>query len=209
MLDLSRRERFLVGILLALAILNVSTIYYFSSRQKPDIAFKMQSDVVPVISDSVQTEKEIMVYVTGAVKAPGVYTLQEGQRLKDAIEKAGGFLDDADLLSVNLAKRLNDEDAFYIPKVDEAEADDTKQISGSSGNEVFSKSPFLDDGKVNINKADINELDSLPGIGPATAQKIIDYRAEHGPFKSIDEIKNVSGIGEKKFENIKEKIKVR
>ncbi len=209
MLDLSRRERFLVGILLALVILYGCTIYYFSSRQKPDIAFKIQGDVVPVVSDSVQTEKEIMVYVTGAVKTPGVYTMQEGQRLKDAIDKAGGFLSDADLLSVNLAKRLSDEDAFYIPKVGEAEAGDTKQISGSSGNELFSRSPFGDDGKVNINTADINELDSLPGIGPATAQKIIDYRTEHGQFKSIDEIKNVSGIGEKKFENMKDKIKVR
>jgi competence protein ComEA len=206
MLDLSRREKVLVGIVLALVISNIGTVCYFILSKEPVIAFKLQDEALPVMSDSVQTKKEIMVYITGAVKNPGVYSLLEGQRLMDAIEKAGGFLSDADLLSVNLAKRLNDEDAYYIPRINEV--DETGQnVHSSKGN--FAGTLLFDDGKININTADVKELETLPGIGPQTAKKIIDYRNENGPFMSIEEIKNVSGIGEAKFENMKEKIKVK
>ena len=206
MLDLSRREKVLVGIVLALVISNIGTVCYFIFSKEPVIAFKLQDEALPVMSDSVQTKKEIMVYITGAVKNPGVYSLLEGQRLMDAIEKAGGFLSDADLLSVNLAKRLNDEDAYYIPRINEV--DETGQnVYSSKGN--FAGTLLFDDGKININTADVKELETLPGIGPQTAKKIIDYRNENGPFMSIEEIKNVSGIGEAKFENMKEKIKVK
>ncbi|WP_245984593.1 helix-hairpin-helix domain-containing protein [Biomaibacter acetigenes] len=149
----------------------------------------------------------MVVYVTGAVKNPGVYTLEDGMRVKDAIDLAGGILPEADLLRLNLAKKLHDEDKLYVPKIGEVSSEQPGQESlivadGTGGISSYS------DGKININTASLSELDTLPGIGPTTAQKIIDYRTQNGPFKSIEDIKNVSGIGEKKFEQIKDKIKV-
>jgi len=205
MLDFSKREKILLGLLLALIISIVSISYYAFFRKEPEIAFKVQDEPAIPVAAPVQTQK-IVVHVAGAVKNPGVYTLEEGQRVKDAIEIAGGPLPEADLLRLNLAQKMQDEDKLYVPKIGEI-TEQEDQVSATYGATVGVVTK--NDGKININTADETELTKLPGIGPATAQKIIDYRKTKGAFKTIEEIKNVSGIGDKKFEQIKDKIKVK
>lgn len=205
MFDFSKREKILLGLLLVLIISVISISYYAFFKKEPEIAFKLQEEPAVPVTAPVQAQK-IVVHVAGAVKNPGVYALEEGQRVKDAIQIAGGPLPEADLLRLNLAQKIHDEDKLYVPKIGEA-PEQQEQESESYGATVGISSK--NDGKVNINTADESELTKLPGVGSATAQKIIDYRTTNGTFKSIEDIKNVSGIGDKKFEQMKDKIKVR
>lgn len=198
MFDFSKREKILIGILLILILTTISVTLYAFINKKPEVAFEIEElSATPEVMPA-ETEK-IVIYVVGAVKKPGVYTLDEGKRVKDAIEIAGGALPEADLYPLNLAQKLQDEDKLYISLIGETPPTFENAIGLAS----------VDDAKINISKADSAELELLPGIGPATAQKIIDYRVKNGPFKNIEEIKNVSGIGDKKFEQIKDKIKVK
>ncbi|NLZ53900.1 MAG: competence protein ComEA [Thermoanaerobacteraceae bacterium] len=206
MFDFSKREKILLGLLLVLIISVISISYYAFFKEEPEIAFKLQEEPVIPVTAPIQAQK-IVVHVAGAVKNPGVYTLEEGQRVKDAIEIAGGPLPEADLLKLNLAQKIHDEDKLYVPKIGETAEKSEQENASSYGATVGISSN--NDGKININTADETELIKLPGVGPATAQKIIDYRTTNGSFKSIEDIKKVSGIGDKKFEQIKDKIKVR
>jgi len=146
--------------------------------------------------------KTIRVYVAGEVKKPDVYELDDGAIVKDAVVLAGGFTDNADTISINLAKKLSDgEEIIVYSKVTYA--------SGSTGtvsNAINTNSSANRTGKVNINTASKDELMTLSGIGEVKAQAIIDYRTKNGPFRDIHDIVNVSGIGEKTFENIKDSI---
>ena len=141
--------------------------------------------------------KKIQVYLSGQVKNISVVELEDNGNLRiiDAVNLAGGLTDFADTEAINLAAPISDGQHVHIP---------TKEIFLRSPQET-SSSPNVGD-KININTADLEKLTTLKGIGPATAQKIIDYREQNGAFKSIDEIKNVRGIGEKKFAAIKDKI---
>lgn len=151
----------------------------------------------------------IMVYVVGEVKTPGVYRLQEGDRVFQAIEMAGGANDKADLEHVDMARKLVDEDTVDIAAI--GEAPDT--VAGSSTRTGSGSGARTNaagkGGLININTASAAELDILDGIGPTLAQRIIDYRAANGPFATVEDINNVSGIGDKKFEAIKNSITVR
>ncbi|MGB9812507.1 MAG: helix-hairpin-helix domain-containing protein [Thermovenabulum sp.] len=185
--NFSKREKVLVLIIFILSfILTFSFVKDF--RPQEEIAFKLQD--VENFSKENAEEKKIYVYITGAVKHPGVYNLKDGDRIKDLVELAGGLLEDADIESVNLAKKLSDEEKIHIP------------FKGETSTERLIK-----DNRININTADETELDKLPGIGPSLAKRIVDYRNTHGPFKKIDDIKNVAGIGDKKFEDLKGLIK--
>ena len=147
----------------------------------------------------------VYVYVCGAVAEPGVYELEEGSRITDAVEAAGGFAGEADRDYVNLAAPLTDGMKLKIPTIAETEPD--KDIAGiESFDETASKEPG--DKLVNINSASVEELKTLPGIGEATAGRIIDYRKEHGSFKTKEDIMNVSGIKEKLFSRISDNITV-
>ena len=148
-------------------------------------------------TDEKIVEKEITIYISGEVKEPGVVTLKNDKRLADAVKLVGGVTEDADLNNVNLAVKLEDEMHYIIPKKGES-------ISNSQNNVIPNNNTNNQNGKININTATIQELDQIPGVGEATANKILTYRDEVGKFKSIEEIKNVSGIGEKKYENMKE-----
>ena len=143
----------------------------------------------------------IKIYITGQVKSPGVITLSEGDRLEDAIEIAGGALPDADLNRVNLAMKVKDEGMYHVPAVGEEISDDSSAM--------IANGETNSDAKVNINEADQAQLETLNGIGPAKAQKIIKYREESGGFQAIEEIMNVSGIGEKTFEGLKDQIDIK
>lgn len=145
--------------------------------------------------------KNVTIYVSGEVNNPGIVTIESDKRLYDAVEKLGGVTQNADLNRINLAIKLNDEEHYIIPKIGE-ENIISQDISVNNIDTIKNEQTS----KININTATIEELDNLPGVGEATANKILNYREENGMFKSIEEIKNVNGIGEKKYIDIKDKI---
>lgn len=153
----------------------------------------------PSLEEKVE-EKIITVYVCGSVNHISNVTLPKDARIADAIKQAGGATAEADLNNINLAQKLNDEDMVYVPKKGETIETNTKDKIITPN--TVKKS------KININKASAAELDVLPGIGPSTAQKIIEYREGCGGFKSIEEINKVSGIGNEKYKSIKNLITV-
>ncbi|WP_235848404.1 helix-hairpin-helix domain-containing protein [Litchfieldia alkalitelluris] len=136
---------------------------------------------------------KMMVDVKGEVIQQGVYELEEGARVQDAVKMAGGFTKDADLLQVNLAELIYDEMVIYVPKVGD-------EVNAPQSNEI--------NGKVQINRASIEELQTLTGIGPSKAAAIKAYIEEQGPLKTVEDLLNVTGIGEKTLEKIKEQIVV-
>ncbi len=144
----------------------------------------------------------IVVDVRGAVHNPGVYTLPAGSRVQDALTRAGEVTSDADTRSLNLARRLNDGEQLYVPRY--GEATPLPPPTPARG----APTPTRLASKININTASVAELDTLPGIGPALAQRIIDYRTQHGDFKTIEDLKKVRGIGEALFNQIKDLITV-
>ena len=148
---------------------------------------------------------EIIVHITGEVKKEGVIHLNKGDRIIDAIKKAGGETKQADLSQVNLAYELQDGQKIYIPNKNEKISE---YIVGGNGNTNINSINSKEETKVNINTANQSELDSLPGIGPATAQKIIEYRNKNGNFKKIEDLQNVKGIGQAKYEEIRNNIEV-
>ena len=162
-------------------------------------------------SASVQGASKLVVYVCGCVKDPGVYEFAEGSRIRDAVEKAGGFTEDAATEALNLASALADEQQVLVPSLEEyqttgAGASSQQLSSGAAVSSGGSASAGTSQGLVNINTASSAELVDLPGIGDATAQKIIASRESEGPFQSIDDLKRVSGIGDKKFEALRDLI---
>ncbi len=144
-----------------------------------------------------ETPQEIGVYVCGAVVSPGIYYLKDGARMQDAVDAAGGMREDAAAASVNLAAYIHDCDQIYIPTVTE-----TAQVPAQAAD----AGTKAEEGKVNINQAGAEELCSLPGIGVSKAESIITYRTQNGPFQSIEDIKNISGIKDAVFEKIRDLI---
>ena len=170
----------------------------------------MQAEVVAVSKDS-STEKEvkkeepleqdlITVDVKGAVKSPGIYDLPVGSRVNDAVQKAGGLTEQADSKSLNLAQKVSDEALVYVPTKGEEAA---SQQTGSGVASSMSKEK-----KININKASLEELKQVKGLGGKRAQDIIDHREANGKFKSVDELNKVSGIGAKTIEKLKDYVTV-
>lgn len=144
--------------------------------------------------------KVATIYISGEINSPGVVTIGIDKRLSDAVDKLGGLTKDADFNRINLAMKIEDEKHYIIPKIGEELEVNNEESS------VVESVDNKDSNKININTATIQELDSLPGVGEATANKILNYRQENGKFKSIEEIKNVNGIGEKKYEDLKDTI---
>lgn len=188
-------------------------IYYFSNRTSTTYEDILTNDVVVENKTTEVTEEDtkIKVYVTGEVNTPGVIELEEGARIQDAIEGAGGIKAEANLKDINLAYEVSDGEKIYIPNLAEANGDETaeEQISSESSSSGTSSSTSSSNEKININKATASELTTIPGVGESTAQKIIDYREQNGKFKTIEDIKNVSGIGDSKYEKMKEYISVK
>ncbi len=155
----------------------------------------------------------IFVYVCGAVVEPGVYELSEGSRCLDAVVAAGGFSEDADRNYVNLAALLTDGVKLQIPTIEEVAGAMTGKIDSFDGGSApdvggSSGAGSAGSGLININKASKEELTALPGIGNATAEKIVKYREEHGGFKALEDIMKVSGIKDKLFSRIREYITI-
>lgn len=165
--------------------------------------------VVKDIDKSVQNNK-ITIYISGAVNRPGIVTIEPDKRLYDAVELLGGTTSEADLNGVNLSIKLEDEQHYIIPKIGETISvtsnNDSNKSNQKSESENKDNENTSKEAKININVATIEELDSLPGVGEATANKILQHREDNGQFSSIEDIKNVNGIGDKKYENIKDLI---
>ena len=134
-----------------------------------------------------------MVYVTGAVRKPGVYQLPDGKRIIDAIEKAGGVTPKADAVTVNLAALLIDGEQILVPEA----------FSPGAGAAPTGAGPAAS-GLVHLNSADVTALDALPGVGPATAQRIVDWRDQNGGFRTVDDLEQVPGIGPAKLDALRD-----
>lgn len=183
------------------------------TTQTPVTETNLQTEVAAVSKDS-SSEKEmkkeekeespeqdlITVDVKGAVKSPGIYDLPVGSRVHDAVQKAGGLTEEADSKSLNLAQKISDEALVYVPTKGE-EATSQQAASGTSPSTSKEK-------KVNLNKASLEELKQVKGLGGKRAQDIIDHREANGKFKSVDELKKVSGIGAKTIEKLKDYVTV-
>jgi len=152
-----------------------------------------------VILRPVPTERPVIVHITGAVPRPGVYALPQGARVQDVISAAGGFLAEAEKSEINLAALLEDGARLDVPFIEGA-----SPVLATPGATVVAVTTEL----VNINTASLEELDSLPSIGPSLAQRIIDYREQNGPFINIEDVINVPGIGPGNYERFKDLITV-
>ena len=178
--------------------------------QTPAKESNLQSEVTAVPKDSTDEKEDgnqkeetvgqdlITVDVKGAVKSPGIYDLPVGSRINDAVQKAGGLTDNADSKSINLAQRISDEALVYVPTKEEATS---QEMPSSASNNKENK-------KVNLNKASVEELKQVKGLGAKRAQDIIDHRESNGKFKSVEDLKKVSGIGAKTIEKLKEYVTV-
>ena len=142
-----------------------------------------------------ETEKQIVIHVAGEVNNPGIVILKEGNRVIDAINAAGGKTSEADYTNINLASVLEDGQKVYIPNIKEKD-------------EINNKNEEKNNGKININKANVQELEGLPGIGNSIARSIVEYRNENGSFKSKEDIKKVTGRGDQKYEKIQKYIEI-
>ncbi|ATP41209.1 transporter [Solibacillus sp. R5-41] len=173
-----------------------------SPLTQPEVSTPENNVSTPII-------QSFIIDVKGAVTYPGVYTLSEGERIIDAIEAAGGYTEHANPALINHAQKLQDEMVIYIPKLGEEINESIGQLiqthqPSSNGATASIKSP----GKVNLNQATESELTTLPGIGPSKATAIIQHRTEIGYFQTIEDLKNVSGIGAKTYEQLKDLIDI-
>lgn len=200
-------------------------LYYYVVYQ-PDAASKQQISTVeqnaavnkpptkqvdsPKQSEKVKT---VMVDVKGEVKLPGVYPAKDSERVNDVIKRAGGLTAKADQSQVNLAAHVQDEMMIFIPAKGEAARNPQAGAASPAATNSQAGTPGVNsnsaiNGKININQADENELQNLPGIGPSKATAITQYRTENGPFQTVEDLKKVNGIGDKTFEKLKDSISV-
>ena len=203
-------------IIVICACLGLTLGGFFLLKPSSQISVKetnLQAEVAAVSKDS-SSEKEvkkeekeespgqdlITVDVKGAVKSPGIYDLPVGSRVHDAVQKAGGLTEEADSKSLNLAQKVSDEALVYVPTKGE-EVASQQAASGTTPSSSKEK-------KVNLNKASLEELKQIKGLGGKRAQDIIDHREANGKFKSVDELKKVSGIGAKTIEKLKDYVTV-
>lgn len=199
-------------IIVTIIILVVIIFYLYTLLQNKETTsitentiYEGTENIVNVESNETE-ESKIIIHITGEVKNPGVYELPESSRISDAIEIAQGITSDANLTNVNLAYQLSDGQKIKIPCINDE--NNGNYIIENSEESIIQGSESKDN-KININKANISELTSLPGVGESTAQKIISYREENGKFNKIEDIKNVSGIGESKYNQLKDYIKIK
>jgi competence protein ComEA len=184
------RSTAVVGVCVALALLVLvgQRLAQAGAAQEPEV---VSTPLEPVASAPARAL--LVVHVVGEVRRPGLYRLRDGARIADAVRRAGGARRGADLAALNLAAPLVDGVQVLVPARSAADAP-----AASPGEGVAPAGP------VSLSSATIEELDELPGVGPITAQKIVDYRAEHGPFASVDDLDAVPGIGPTRIEQLRD-----
>lgn len=197
-----------VYIMIGVGILVIVIGYFFINFKREDEDYIDESLILEDYNETEINNNEIAkikIHITGEVKNEGIVELEEGARIDDAIKLAGDVTELADLSKVNLAYELSDGQKVYIPSKNE---EIEEYVSLDAGENVLEASEVIE-GKININIADSSALQTINGVGESLAGKIIAYRELNGKFKSIEDLKNVSGIGEKKFEDIKDKVVVK
>ena len=226
MYEFNKKQKIIIIILGGMIV--IAFLYYIYTKYDDTVISTEEFEKENVIGNLEETEEvtkeedtKIIVHVSGAVNKEGIVELEENSRISDAIDKAEGLKENADTKNINLAFKLEDGMKIYIPTIGESIAENevnennnmidetSKYVTSESGvaqEENNGQTEEKKSEKVNINKATQTELEGLPGIGPATAIKIINYRNENGKFKNIEDIKEVSGIGDAKYENIKDLI---
>ncbi len=197
-------DKKLLIIFISILIIICVSIYFFTKDEDTNILLSNELYTVANTDNTNEDLETIMVHIDGEVVTPGIISLKAGSRIADAIQACGGTTDISDISKINLAYELKDGQKVYIPSIYDVE--DVEYIQNDAGNNVIIPDTSSSSALVNINSATQAELETLPGIGPSTAAKIIDYRNKNGDFKNIEDIMNVSGIGESKFNNIKDYI---
>lgn len=215
MLNLSKKQ---LIILITIGGVIVFVIGYYLYTTTSNESYE-QLDIISEEKDdknkeNVENEQEemIVIHIAGEVKKPGIVKIKEGARIADIIEEAGGLTEKANITNINLAYIIEDGQKIIIPsKEEKVEIEQEGYIQTENGAEIINEEQGISNKNqvVNINKATKEELQTLQGIGESTAEKIITYRKENGNFKQIEDIKNVPGIGDAKYENIKGKINVK
>ena len=199
----------IIGLIFCILIIAIIIVKQFDTEEKETL------DLISIEENTENTETveeeedyKIVIHITGEVNNEGIIEIKEGGRISDAIEEAGGLTKEADLERVNLAYELEKKQKIYIPNKKDKDIEEyvTEGVDDIVLPDELSKAG---DGLVNINKASSEELQELDGIGEALAENIIAYRENNGKFKNIEDIKNVSGIGDSKYEKIKDNIKIR
>lgn len=212
------KDYIVIGIIIIAVIifivLNIGKVTEFNKEEKENTTInasieESKNDIEEKeIKENKEESKEmgtgIFVHIDGWIQNPGVYEIKENDRVNTIIEKAGGLKEGASIKSINLAARLSDGDKIYIPNREEEKQIETTEVKGNNTGTV----KITKNNKININKASITELKQITGIGESTANKIIDYRENVGKFKKIEDIKEVKGIGDSKYESIKDKITI-
>lgn len=193
-------------------LMMITALYFvFQPEEEPNTIFEnaelLMNEEDQLTNENTPEEvidENVIVDVKGAVKKPGVYKAKANERVIDMINKAGGLMETADESKINFAVRVVDEMVIYVPKFGEEPAE-----IGGEYSDGAAAGQGKNDGKVNLNTANETELQTLPGIGPAKAAAIIEFRETNGPFKVIEDLKAISGIGDKTFEKLQEQIKVK
>lgn len=198
---IEKQKLILLGIILLIVIFLIIKILDKNYQNEENT--QINTDILGKTEYEEETEEKIIIYITGEVEKEGVIELTYGSRIADAIEKAGGLTERANIKNVNLAYELEDGQKIYIPNIEDQEVMVIDDF-GSGIEDLENKEEII-----NINKANIEQLQKLNGIGESLAQSIIQYREENGKFNTIEDLMNVPGIGESKFNIIKDYIKVK
>ncbi len=202
------KQRKIVIIICILVIILVGWKIYDSSNLETE----EESQIIDSNTQESKTEDEeelVIVHVTGEVKKPGVVRVKEGSRVEDIVKAAGGLTENADISNINLAYVVEDGTKIRIPSTDDEKQEEYITQSIGEGIIMQEENNNSNNTIININTANETELEELPGIGASIAGRIIEYRNKNGKFKSIEDIKNVTGIGDSKFEKIKDLIKIK
>lgn len=204
-------------------LLAAALLLFFLGGGDDSVTISDESDDITVSEDGISSDIDvtdegtletatgsmtIYVDIGGEVNSPGVYEVSEGTRLFQVIEKAGGLTEEADIDVINRAEAVYDGQKILIASYEETEGRAKATNTDGSANNSASQTYSADDEKVNINTADSVTLQTIPGIGPSKADRIIEYRNSEGRFNKIEDIKNISGIGDKTFDSIKKYITV-
>ena len=213
--NLNKKQKTII--LIIAIIVAIGMIYFIYNKNQIRSDIDLESEILISNTSENKTNVElqedlVVIHITGSVKNPGIVKLKDGSRIEDAIEAAGGLTENADITNVNLAYVLDDGVKIRIPSITDEKNGDEQILEEGSGENIIEETNMTlgaSTKEVNINKATETELQSLPGIGASLASRIIEYRNQNGKFSKIEDIKNVNGIGDSKYDNIKDFITVK
>ena len=205
MIKTNYKQIIIISVLLVVII--AGFFIYLYQNHSTDYSFLEISESTVNSEVSNVLEEKIVIHIAGQVANPGIVELKDGARIVEAIEAAGGVTSDANLEKINLAYVLEDGMKVYIPSI--ADEDENNYVTTGSSGVSSNSSNATQTLKININTASVDDFSKIPGIGSSIASRIVEYRKENGKFSTVEDIKNVSGIGDAKFNNIKNYIYVK